>query len=62
MDMRFCGDSDQAIVPLRFAILSLFGFDYAQQPRLDQATAERRLIHQNQHIERIAVICFRSGD
>lgn len=52
---RFGGDGDQTIVPLGFALLGLLGLDDAEQPRPDQTSAERRLVHEDKHVQGITI-------
>ncbi len=55
-------DRDQAVVTFRFPVFGLFGFDHAQQSGRNKATREGRFVHQEEQIERVAIIAKGSRD
>lgn len=51
-------DSEQPVIALFFSVFGLLAFDYSDQPSFHNAAWERRLVHQDQDIDRVAVIGF----
>ena len=50
------GNGEQAIVALGFAFLSLKSIKAADETRRDEAADKSRLLHQNQHVDGVAVV------
>jgi hypothetical protein len=55
-------DRQQSIVPLLLPLLGLFRFDHADQARRHDAARIGRRVHQQEHVQRIAVIAERRRD
>src|SRR4051812_49120065 len=62
--MRVAGvrNCDQAIVALFLSIFRLLSFDNPYQPRFHDASGKSWLIHQDEHIQRIAILSFGRWD
>jgi hypothetical protein len=62
MSGRLGSGSYQSVIPYSFAtLLSLFRFDYANQPHLNDASGKGVIIHQNQHVKWITITAKGSG-
>ena len=59
---RGAASSDEPIVPFRFAVLGLLGFDDANQPGPNLAADRDRFVQQNEDVERIAIVANGRGD
>jgi hypothetical protein len=60
MDVSVCGDREQAIVPDPLcSLLPLFRFDDANEPDGQHTSDRHRTVHENQHVERIAILAER---
>src|SRR5277367_276015 len=51
--------SHDAIIPLKFLLLTLFALDDSNDPALQHAAGESGLVHQHQNIRRVTVISER---
>src|SRR4051812_36321343 len=61
--VRVRRDGDQAVVALALAVaLGLLGLDDADQPRRHNAPDKRRFVHQDEHVQRVAVLTAGGGD
>ena len=57
------GDGDQAVVALDLTVgAGLLGLDHADQTAAHEAPDERRLVHQHEYVERVAVPALRPRD
>ncbi len=52
---RVCRDGDEPVGASGFAVFGLVSFDHAQQSRLHEAAGKCRLVHQDEHVKRIAI-------
>ncbi len=61
MGARSRRDGNQPIVARRLAFLCLLRLDHAENPGRDERAGKCRLIHQHQHVKRIAITAARVG-
>jgi hypothetical protein len=54
-------DGHQPVVPARLSLFGLLGLDHTDQATGNQTAGKNRLIHEHQHIERIAIFALRTG-
>ena len=53
--VRAGGDGDESVVARCFALFGLFGLDHADQARGHEASDKGRIVHQHEHVDRIAI-------
>src|SRR3981081_1021682 len=58
--MRLGGDTDQTVIPKLLGAIGLSCLDYSDEPRVDHAAGECWLVHEQHHVERVAVCGFRT--
>src|SRR6185437_16537739 len=56
MSMAGFGDGQQAVIAFGLAVFCLFSLNHADQSGVHQTSGKRRLVHQDQHIERVSVL------
>src|SRR5205807_2657666 len=57
--LAFFRNGEQPVVSLRLAAVALFGLDDTNEPTTDPATGKDGLLHEEEHIEWIAVVADR---
>jgi hypothetical protein len=62
MGGRLCRNGDKPVIAFGCPTLRLLGLDHPKDARLHEAAGKGRLIHEQQHIERIAIIPPRPGN